>query len=245
MLFRSVFSLTLPHTPPKKTEGDPSFAWQKAFKLLSHPVILVLWLVTFVDAFVHNSYFIHTGTFLQSIGIKANWVMPVMSFGQIMEIPTMLALGYFLKRFGWKTTMILGVLGHAVRFGVYALFPNQTLVILVQLVHGVCYAFFFATVYIFVDEYFPKDVRTSAQGLFNLMILGVGDLAAKIFWPQVQRIESLGLMKLDDAGKSIPNYSKIFLIPCGMAILAALILLVGFHPKKTEVGVAGENVPRH
>ena len=43
-----------------------------------------------------------------------------------------------------------------------------------NVLHGICYAFFFATVYIFVDEFFPKDVRASAQGLFNALILGVG-----------------------------------------------------------------------
>ena len=48
------------------------------------------------------------------------------------------------------------------------------LVILSNIVHGFAYAFFFATVYIFVDENFPKDVRTSAQSLFNLLILGLG-----------------------------------------------------------------------
>src|SRR5687768_18158716 len=56
-------------------------------------------------------------------------------------------------------------------------FPEvQWLVILINVVHGVAYAFFFATVYIFVDEFFPKDARASAQGLFNLMILGFGPL---------------------------------------------------------------------
>ena len=44
----------------------------------------------------------------------------------------------------------------------------------VQLLHGICYAFFFATVYIFVDYAFPKDVRASAQGLYNLVIVGIG-----------------------------------------------------------------------
>ena len=29
-------------------------------------------------------------------------------------------------------------------------------------------------------EFFPKDARTSAQGLFNLMILGLGPLAANM-----------------------------------------------------------------
>ena len=52
-----------------------------------------------------------------------------------------------------------------------------------NVLHGICYAFFFATVYIFVDEFFPKDARASAQGLFNVMILGFGPLVANIVGP--------------------------------------------------------------
>ena len=105
--------------------------------------------------------------------------MPVMSIGQIAEILTMFILGATLKRLGWRTTMIFGILGHAARFAVYAYFPaHKELIILVQVLHGICYAFFFATVYIFVDAYFPKDARASAQGLFNVMILGIGALLA-------------------------------------------------------------------
>ena len=107
-----------------------------------------------------------------------------MSIGQIAEILTMFILGATLKRLGWRATMIVGILGHAARFAVYAFFPQHTgLIILVQVLHGICYAFFFATVYIFVDEYFPKDVRSSAQGLFNVMILGIGALVANSICP--------------------------------------------------------------
>ena len=145
----------------------------------------MLWLVTFVDSFVHNCYFNWTGTFPRQrraaggVGIPGNWIMPVMSIGQIAEILTMFILGATLKRLGWRTTMIIGILGHAARFAVFAFFPDQPwLIILIKVLHGICYAFFFATVYIFVDEFFPKDARASAQGLFNLMILGVGPLVA-------------------------------------------------------------------
>src|SRR5207245_1678800 len=92
--------------------------------------ILVLWLVTFVDATVHNLYFNWTGRFLGSaaaaggVGIPGNWIMPVMSIGQIAEILTMLVLGATLKALGWRTTMIIGILGHAARFAVYAFFPQ-------------------------------------------------------------------------------------------------------------------------
>ena len=101
-----------------------------------------------------------------------------MSIGQVAEIATMAWLGFFLKRLGWRTTMILGILGHVVRFGIYSIGSPDLLwlVILSNVVHGFAYAFFFATVYIFVDENFPKDVRTSAQSLFNLLILGLGPL---------------------------------------------------------------------
>ena len=103
-----------------------------------------------------------------------------MSIGQIAEIFTMAWLGFFLKRLGWRRTMIIGILGHVVRFAIYSLgyYYQGTmwlwLVILSNIVHGFAYAFFFATVYIFVDETFPKDIRTSAQSLFNLLILGLG-----------------------------------------------------------------------
>ena len=107
-----------------------------------------------------------------------------MSLGQVSEILTMLVLGIVLKKLGWRLTMLIGILGHAGRFAVYAFFASEPwMIVTVQILHGICYAFFFATVYIFVDTYFPKDVRSSAQGLFNMMILGLGVLAANTLGP--------------------------------------------------------------
>src|SRR2546423_3155997 len=52
-LILAIYSLTLPHTPPKKVEqGTERFAWLEALKLLEQPFVLVLWLGTFIDAFV-------------------------------------------------------------------------------------------------------------------------------------------------------------------------------------------------
>lgn len=183
----AIFSLTLPHTPAKPASGSQEgFAWLESMRLLKHPFVLVLWIVTLIDSCVHNCYFNWTGRFLPTVGILENWITPVMSIGQIAEVLTMAVLGAFLKRFGWRTTMIIGILGHAARFAVFAWCGDESfkwLIVAVNILHGVCYAFFFATVYIFVDEYFPKDVRTSAQGLFNLMILGIGALIANFACP--------------------------------------------------------------
>ncbi|MBU6222004.1 MAG: MFS transporter [Planctomycetes bacterium] len=229
-LVLAAYSLLLPHTPPKRVPaatGAAGIAWLKAAGYLSHPYLLVLFLVTFVDAVIHNGYFVMAGGFLGSdtVGIKPEWIMPVMSIGQVAEILTMAVLGAVLARLGWKTTMILGILGHAARFGVFAFLPqNQTVIILVQVLHGICYAFFFATLYIFIDAAFPKDVRASAQSLFNLLVLGLGDLAAK--WLFIPLQASL------TAADGAVDYRRLFLVPAVMALAAAAVLLVAFWPPR-------------
>ncbi len=232
-LILAAFSLSLPHTPPKKTDGGTgqSLAWLEAIKLLKHPFVLVLWVVTFMDAFVHNCYFNWTGTFLGTdrgiggVGIPGNWIMPVMSIGQIAEILTMVFLGLTLKTLGWKWTMVVGVLGHALRFAIYAFYPQEhSFIIAVQVVHGICYAFFFATVYIFVDEFFPKDARSSAQGLFNVMILGVGALVANSVCPYL-------LQEVFTKDKVV-DFRNLFLVPCFVSLAAATLLAVCFNPPK-------------
>ena len=112
----AVISPILPHTPPRPAAAsEGSLAWLKAAKLLKHPFVAVLFGVTFIDAAVHQSFFYWTASFLKSdaVGIPSNWVTPVMKIGQIAEILTMLILGWVLKSLGWRTTMILGILGHS------------------------------------------------------------------------------------------------------------------------------------
>jgi len=230
----AVFSLALPSTPPRPANGGAAakLAWREALGfLLSKPFLLVLFVVTLIDATIHNSYFLLAGGFLGQIGVKPENIMPIMSIGQIAEIATMALLGLALKRLGWKWTMIVGILGHAGRFLVFAFFSRQIpAIVAVQVLHGICYAFFFATLYIFIDVAFPKDVRTSAQGLFNLLILGLGDLAAKwLFVPLQARLTHDGLV----------DYQRLFLVPAGLAAAAAVLLLVAFHPPKPSGAPAG------
>jgi MFS family permease len=221
-LVLGVFSFGLPHTPPKPAKaGESGFAFVKALELLAVPAILILFVVTFIDASVHQCYFIWTDRYLRSIGIPGNWVMPIMSIGQIAEIGTMAILGYVLKSLGWRVTMTLGILGHAARFGVFALVPIPWVAITVNVLHGICYAFFFATVYIFVDEFFPKDVRSSAQGLFNFLILGAGPFVANFVWTYLGDAVTV---------ESVVDFRRLFLVPSGVALGAAFLLLLFFSP---------------
>ena len=225
-LLLAVFSLGLPHTPPRPAaQAGNQLAWLEATKLLRYPFLLVLFIVTFMDATIHQVFFHRVPDYLEkAVGIPGQWIMPVMSIGQIAEIGTMAILGYALKQLGWRKTMIFGILGHVARFTVFALYPHPAVAVSINILHGICYAFYFATVYIFIDEFFPKDARSSAQGLFNFLILGLG--------PFVGNFLAGELMEMFPTTDGGVDYDKVFLVPAGMGAVAAICLLLFFHPPK-------------
>ena len=224
----------LPETTKPPQRGEP-FAPIEAFKLLRRPIVLVLWIATFFDSVIHYGYYFWTSRYLPSIGLPKNWILPAMSIGQAMEVVTMAFLGRIIQRLGWRNTLILGVLAQSVRFGVYALGSADTLglVIAVNLIHGLAYACFFGAVYIFVDEQFPHDIRASAQGLFNLMQLGIALFAANFLWGWLREVFA---QHETVAGKAVEviNYHRLFLIPLGLSLGTALFLALFFHPKPVE-----------
>jgi MFS family permease len=161
--------------------------------------------------------------------------MVVSSIGQVAEIVTMVILGAVLLRIGWRWTMVIGVLGHATRYAVFAFFGQPEyawLIIAIQVLHGICYAFFFATVYIFVDAVFPKDVRASAQSAANLLILGVGMVVAGQLFPRLMASFTTPMGGVD--------YQRLFFVPTALAILAILLLTFFFKPPtERPASVAG------
>jgi MFS family permease len=234
-LLLAAISPGLPHTPPKPAAAGESLAWLKAARFLKYPFVTVLFIVTFIDAAVHQSFFYWTASFLKTdVGIPANWVTPVMKIGQLAEIVTMLFLGAVLKTLGWRMTMALGVLGHAGRFAVFAFAPEPAPAILINVLHGICYAFFFATVYIFVDEVFPKDVRSSAQGLFNVLILGIGPFTANFFCGRLAAQYTSG-GKLD--------YHAVFQYSMFAAMIGALMLVLLFYPPTDRAAEPPHSTP--
>jgi nucleoside transporter len=227
-LLMAAFSLTLPHTPPSGGSGEKN-APLEAIRFLAVPAIGVLFLVTLLDSLVHACYFMWTGPFLAHIGVADNWIMPAMSIGQIAEIGTMAFLGAALAKLGWRKIMAVGVLAHALRFFIYSIGQPVWLVVGSNIVHGMCYAFFFGAVYIFVDEYFPKDARASAQGLFNLLILGLGPFLGNMLWGYLGDRMRVG---------ATVDFHSLFLWPAALGLIAIVVLLLGFHPKAAPTPAA-------
>jgi len=139
--------------------------------------------------------------------------------------PLWLALAASLRRLGMRRTIALGILAHAVRFGILALGEPAFLVIASQGLHGFSFTFISIGTVIAVEGFAPPDLRASAQGFFIFVNGGIGALAGHWFAGAVYDAFT--------AAGGAHDWTWIFLVPAlvtGAALVAFLALFRDPHP---------------
>ncbi|GIV06377.1 MAG: nucleoside permease [Fimbriimonadales bacterium] len=228
--------LALPHTPPAKEATDP-LAFTKAFSLLRDPNYRVFFIIALIVATELPLYYVLTAPFLQSagsgVGITAENLPSWMTIAQIAEIFTIaFMLPAVLPIWGVRKTMLLGIFAWPARYAVFALAWafHQTapwtvwLAVASLALHGFCYVFFFVVAFIYTDMIAPRDVRSSAQALINVAVLGIGMLIGGFF---------AGWLKDYFTEDGVTNYTHVFLVPTVITVMAGLAFAVLFREKPT------------
>ena len=103
----------------------------------------------------------------------------VMSLGQISEALFILLLPVFLKRYGIKTTLVVGMIAWVLRYILFAygdVGGGIWMLILGVILHGICYDFFFVSGQIYTDFKAGEKYKSTAQGLITLATYGLGML---------------------------------------------------------------------
>lgn len=113
--------------------------------------------------------------YANSIVVKKSTL--IMSISQISETLFILAIPFFLKRFGIKQVMLISMLAWVLRFGLFA-FGDPAgglwMIILSCIVYGMAFDFFNISGSLFVETTTNSRIRSSAQGLFMMMTNGFG-----------------------------------------------------------------------
>ncbi|MDE3142991.1 MAG: MFS transporter, partial [Bacteroidota bacterium] len=184
-----IYSFTLPKCPPQKLIADnASFAEKfglKAFKLFgTYKIALFFIFSMFLGAALQltNMYgdvflseFAKNPLYTNSFMIKYSTL--IMSISQISETLFILAIPFFLRRFGIKNVMLISMLAWVLRFGLFSYGnPSEGLwmIILSCIVYGMAFDFFNISGSLFVETTTDAFIRSSAQGLFMMMTNGFG-----------------------------------------------------------------------
>jgi NHS family xanthosine MFS transporter len=119
--------------------------------------------------------FKHFPKYADSFVVKYSTI--IMSISQISETLFILAIPFFLKRFGIKQVMLISMLAWVLRFGLFS-FGNPTdglwMIVLSCIVYGMAFDFFNISGSLFVETHTDAKNRSSAQGMFMMMTNGVG-----------------------------------------------------------------------
>jgi len=224
-IFFAAYCFMLPHTPPK-ADAVEKLAFKKAFQLFNKPSFKILVIASLAISIVHQIYFIQAGPFLSHIGLKDSQIGPAMTIGQFAEIITMIFLGYFLKNLGFRKVITIGTVAYFAR---YAVFGTESLpvwlIVVSQALHGICFAFFFAAAFMYVDRITDKDIRHSAQTVFGIIILGGGPVIGGWLSGSLQEYYT---------ANGVFNFSNFWYTIAGLSILTTLFFYLLFKDELSE-----------
>jgi nucleoside transporter len=225
-----VFSFTLPKTPPKADDGSKitvrDILGLEALKLLKDRNFLVFFLSSVLICVPLAFYYQHANQFLSEIGVEN--ATGKMTIGQISEVLFMLLLPYFFKKFGFKMTILVGMLAWTVRYLLFA-YGNAGEGVFMLLIgialHGICYDFFFVSGQIYTDSKAGEKVKSAAQGLITLATYGVGMLGGFYI---------AGLITDANVTAEGHDWASVWQMPALFAIVVFVLFAVFFKNETIE-----------
>lgn len=184
-----IISFTLPNCPPlgKGERSEQGDAWSL---LKSSNFVLFFFFSMLLGAALQltNAYgdpflssFSSQSEFADSLAVKYPAV--IMSISQISETLFILAIPFFMKRFNIKQVMLISMVAWVMRFGLFiAGDPGDGLwmIVLSCIVYGMAFDFFNVSGSLYIEQNVDKRVRSRAQGIFTMMVNGVGAVIGSI-----------------------------------------------------------------
>ncbi|MBC8326280.1 MAG: MFS transporter [Verrucomicrobia subdivision 3 bacterium] len=237
----AIFSLKLPHTPPKKTAENISLSellGLDALALMKKPSFAIFIGCMFLICIPLYFYFVMLGIFLAEL----DWTNLAVktSLAQVSDIIFMFFLPIMLKKFGYKKTIFLGILAWTARYfclgaSVGATTLAAPLIFGAILMHGVCYDFLFIAGQLYVDDEANPKIRAACQGFIAFILWGVGAFVGTMLAGAVlKKYEYVKIV--EGTEKTFHDWASIWPVPAYLSVGVLIIFALFFREPKASGG---------
>lgn len=237
-----LFSLMLPHTPPRKIGKNVSLGevlGLDALALMKKPSFAIFIGCMFLICIPLYFYFVMMGIYLTEL----QWtnLAGKLTLAQVSDVIFLFLLALMLQRLGYKKTIFLGILAWATRYfllaqSVDASATLQTAFIFgAILLHGVCYDFLFIAGQLYVDNEANERNRGAAQGFIAFILWGVGAFVGTMLAGKTLAAHTLAKAQ----GTIVHDWHGIWMTPAIGAVIVMVVFLIFFRePAKKSVAAA-------
>ncbi|GAA4799506.1 nucleoside permease [Litoribaculum gwangyangense] len=226
-----VFSFFLPKTPPKVNKDEKvtisDILGLEALKLLKNRNFLVFFVSSVLICIPLAFYYQNISPFLTEYKVENSTAWA--SLGQMSEVGFMLLLPFFFKKYGFKRTIIFGMLAWGIRYLLFAYGNAGDLFFMIVIgiaLHGICYDFFFVSGQIYTDSKAGDKAKSAAQGLITLATYGIGMLVG--FWVAGQIVDKNILVD------GLHSWQDVWLFPALFAVGVLIFFAFLFKNEKVE-----------
>lgn len=223
-LVMGIYSLTLPHTPPRGANTPVSVGTLLGFdaiKLFRDRSFATFMICSFLICIPLSFYFTWTNQFMTEMNVSDPTAK--MTLGQVSDVVFLLMLPFLLPRLKAKGILIIGMAAWAIRFSLFALFHQQPTALWMLytgiLLHGMCYDFIFVMGRMYVDKRAGEDIRAAAQGLHAIFTLGAGMFVGS--WLS-------GIVAQKYTHGAAHDWQAIWLIPAAMGAVLVIVFALLF-----------------
>jgi PPP family 3-phenylpropionic acid transporter len=164
-------SLKLKHG---RTTRKGTANWGQIPEFLRNPHWLIFLVLAFTGGLAFSAWNIYFFPFMEELGAREATMGLALTIGTIAEIPVMLFINRLILRFKSYGLLILALAFTGLRMLLYAVAFTPEFVLLVQILNGVSFPILFVAGVSYADELAPEGLHTTAQGLFNAMLSGIG-----------------------------------------------------------------------
>ncbi|MCL6602775.1 MAG: MFS transporter [Paenibacillus sp.] len=174
-----LIALTLPRQAEENHMMNQSFS-QGVRKLIGNRVFL---------AFLGGSLLVNQtmtafGTYFvvafQSVGGSMQYAGIALFIASVTNVPSMLLASKIIKRLGRERTILLGASIYVLRWAIQVAFPYPSVMIGVQVLHGLSFGLFYISAVEYVSQITSSDMQATGQSIFNMVFSGFAGILGNV-----------------------------------------------------------------